>query len=132
MSTPPRNIPISGGGELGHVMLGDKQRDENGGGGRRRGSNTMAKGEREWDSRNPPAQTRVTAAAAEPPSPVKEVRKYCGFPHRHHFLMQRWTCRSNFNDNFATTLQLHVLIVKTRAAASNFLFVWVVSCISDV
>ena len=97
---------------------------------RRRGSNTMAKGEREWDSRNPPAQTRVTAEP--PPSPpVKEVRKYCGFPHRHHFLMQRWTCCSNFNDNFGTTLQLHVLIVKTRAAASNFLFVWVVSCISD-
>ena len=129
MSTPPRNIPISGGGELGHVMLGDKQRDENGGGGRGGEDRTQwrrEKGEREWDSRNPPAQTRVTA---EPP--VKEVRKYCGFPHHHHFLMQRWTCCSNFNDNFGTTLQLHVLIVKTRAAASNFLFVWVVSCISD-
>ena len=77
-------------------------------------------------------QPRRIRTAAEPPSPpVKEVRKYCGFPHRHHFLMQRWTCCSNFNDNFGTTLQLHVLIVKTRAAASNFLFVWVVSCISD-
>ena len=48
------------------------------------------------DSRNPLAQTRM--------KPVKEVRKYCGFPH-HHPPLARNGCKGG-QDSLDTTLIL--------------------------